>query len=114
MNTKIRTTIITLIAAGSFATATVAPAVSQARDNEQGDAAICYYEGKAYSEGAKITLQDGTVQTCKSDGTWGRTKKTGPVVTPPAITTVAVAPQPPVTTKPVGVVRAPAPVASLG
>jgi hypothetical protein len=31
MNTKIRTAIITLIAAGGFATATVAPAVSQAQ-----------------------------------------------------------------------------------
>jgi hypothetical protein len=33
MLSKTRTTIITLIAAGSFATATVAPAVSQAQDN---------------------------------------------------------------------------------
>ena len=37
-NTKIRTTIITLIAACSFATATVAPAVSQA-DPVEGDGA---------------------------------------------------------------------------
>jgi Protein of unknown function (DUF1496) len=83
MNTKIRTTIITLIAAGSFATATVAPAVSQAQGNVQSEAAICYYAGVPYSEGAKITLQDGTVQTCQHDGTWGLTKKAGPVVTPP-------------------------------
>jgi len=36
MNNKIRTLVITLIAAGSIATATVAPAVSQAQDNRSG------------------------------------------------------------------------------
>jgi len=36
-----------------------------------GEAGVCYYDGKAYSEGAKITLQDGTVQNCQKDGTWG-------------------------------------------
>jgi hypothetical protein len=38
MLTRTRTTIITLIAAGSFATATVAPAVSQAQDGGSGNA----------------------------------------------------------------------------
>jgi len=36
MNNKIRTFIITLIAAGSIASATVAPAVSKAQDNRSG------------------------------------------------------------------------------
>lgn len=33
---------------------------------------LCYYEGKSYSPGAKITLPNGTVQTCQKDGTWAR------------------------------------------
>lgn len=44
---------------------------------QQGEAAVCYYDGKSYSEGAKITLQDGTVQTCGSDGKWFRKKPKG-------------------------------------
>lgn len=32
--------------------------------------ATCLYESKEYSPGAKITLQNGTVQTCQKDGTW--------------------------------------------
>jgi hypothetical protein len=38
MSTRIRTIIITVIAAGSFATATTAPAVSQAEDNNTSQA----------------------------------------------------------------------------
>ena len=43
-----------------------------AEDNRipMGEQTLCYYDGKAYSPGAKITLQDGTVQTCNKDGTW--------------------------------------------
>jgi predicted RecA/RadA family phage recombinase len=42
-----------------------------AMDNENnGEAATCWYAGQQYSEGAKITLPDGTVQTCQHDGTW--------------------------------------------
>jgi hypothetical protein len=33
------------------------------------EAATCYYDGKAYSQGAKITV-DGKTLTCQSDGTW--------------------------------------------
>jgi hypothetical protein len=40
MNTKIRTAIITLIAAGSFAATTVAPAVSQAQPIDRSGGAV--------------------------------------------------------------------------
>lgn len=41
LSPKIRTTLITLIAAGSFATVTIAPAVSQAEDNSYSHATEC-------------------------------------------------------------------------
>jgi hypothetical protein len=44
MNKKIRTLIITLIAAGGIATAAVAPAVSQAQDNRSGVAGLTQEE----------------------------------------------------------------------
>jgi hypothetical protein len=65
------------LAVGGFALA--APAASAQDNNEPlGEAAICYYDGKAYSEGAKIKLSDGTVQTCQKDGTWSSIRPAGP------------------------------------
>jgi hypothetical protein len=45
MSSKIRTIIVTVIAAGSFASATVAPAVSQAEDNSSHGVAARECEG---------------------------------------------------------------------
>jgi hypothetical protein len=78
MNMKIRTIIITLIAAGSFATATIAPAVSQADPKSGSTPATCSGGGR---EGDEITVtvtvtRDGQsvsksfTEKCESDGKW--------------------------------------------
>lgn len=39
-------------------------------EHVEGGAAQCVYEGKTYSEGAKIKTSSGEVQRCTSSGTW--------------------------------------------
>ena len=46
MNNKIRTLVITLIAAASIATVAVAPAISQAQDNRSGAAGLTQEDSK--------------------------------------------------------------------
>ncbi len=72
MNAKIRTIIISLIAAGSFATATVAPTVSQAADgtcdaNQAGDVVV--HENKTTINGRTIVTEKWT-EVCGKDGKW--------------------------------------------
>ena len=43
-----------------------------ALDNQGTTQILCYYDGKPYSEGAKVILGNGTVQTCNKDGSWSR------------------------------------------
>jgi hypothetical protein len=72
-NTKTRTILATLIAAGSFATATVAPAVSQAEPNEGQGEVTCSYEGGTYKVGDRISVFSGAHYDnyyCGSDGQW--------------------------------------------
>lgn len=46
-----------------------------ATDNDGGSTPVtCTYDGKTYSQGAKVYHPDGTYQLCRSDGTWLRTK----------------------------------------
>lgn len=33
-------------------------------------AALCYYDGEGYSEGATIKMADGSVRECTAQGTW--------------------------------------------
>src|SRR5271169_7157820 len=124
MNTKIRTAIITLIAAGSFATATVAPAVSQA-DPANGPSVTCPGDGPAQPGDEKTTVvtikfKNGTETTkikevCGSDGEWHvvtdregakqshRPVVGGPVNTPPVLVAPPVTATPPVVVNPVHV-----------
>jgi len=78
-NTKIRTTIITLIAACSFATATVAPAVSQADPVEgEGTPVSCSYNGDTYGVGDRISVISGAHYDnyyCGSDGEWHKVEQ---------------------------------------
>jgi hypothetical protein len=89
MNSRIRITIITLIAAGSFATATVAPAISQAQPVKGSPGAKCAtrdpYTGeyKEVDEGTLAINAAGDVVECKG-GEWkkvaGIVKAKPPVV----------------------------------
>jgi hypothetical protein len=61
------------ITVGALVGVTAQASIAQAQPiDTNGEAGTCWYDGKQYSEGAKITLQDGTVQTCQHDGTWKR------------------------------------------
>jgi hypothetical protein len=72
--TKTRTTIVTLIAACSLATATVAPAVSQAEPPEgEGAPVSCSYNGESFAPGERISVFSGAHYDnyyCGSDGEW--------------------------------------------
>jgi hypothetical protein len=75
MNIKIRTLITTLIAAGSIAAATLAPAVSQAQDNRSGAAGLTQEElekGGATCEHAGedfwVCTKDGHEWYCNHEG----------------------------------------------
>jgi hypothetical protein len=73
LSSKIRTSIITLIAAGSLATAAAAPAVSQAQPREGDKPATCEYNGSTYGEGERISVLVGAHYDnylCGSDGQW--------------------------------------------
>jgi hypothetical protein len=78
-NRKARTTIITLIAACSFATATIAPAVSQADPIEgEGTPVTCSYEGSTYNAGERISVISGAHYDnyyCGSDGEWHKVEQ---------------------------------------
>jgi hypothetical protein len=78
-NMKIRTTIITLIAACSFVTATAAPAVSQADPAEgQGTPVTCSYNGGTYGVGDRISVISGAHYDnyyCGSDGEWHKVEQ---------------------------------------
>jgi hypothetical protein len=68
-----RTTLIRTTFACAAVTAAMLGATGIANaEPKNGEAGVCYYNGQSYSEGAKVTLPDGTVQTCQHDGTWGR------------------------------------------
>ena len=75
MLTKTRTLIVTLIATGSFAAATIVPAVSQARPVKLGraeiDCAVTLSNGTTVylPEGSVVTTYGGGRLTCK-DGYW--------------------------------------------
>jgi hypothetical protein len=77
--TRARTTIITLVAACSFATATVAPAVSQADPIEgEGAPATCSYGGGTYNVGDRISVISGAHYDnyyCGSDGEWHKVEQ---------------------------------------
>lgn len=74
-STKTRTIIATLIAAGSFASATIAPAASQARPVKLGraeiDCPVVLSNGTTVylPEGSVVTTYGGGHLTCK-DGYW--------------------------------------------
>lgn len=86
---KNRPRLRSLIAAGAItvgALITVTAQASFAHAQPIGgpsEAGTCWYNGQQYSEGAKITLQDGTVQTCQHDGTWARIGPAKGINTPP-------------------------------
>jgi hypothetical protein len=65
------------VALGTLATATVQASIAQAEPNNN-EAGVCLHQGMYYSEGAKITLPDGTVLTCQHDGTWKRVAQPNP------------------------------------
>jgi hypothetical protein len=108
MNAKIRTIIITLIAAGSFATATIAPAICQAQDNRTAATGLTQEElekGGASCEQAGedfiVCTNGGHEWYCNHEGcgqvksasvgttvlrvTTGLTLKAAPVVTTPPV-----------------------------
>ena len=60
LSTKIRTTIIALVASASFAATTVAPAVSQARPVKKGQAKACTQN---LADGSVVEYSSGTVIT---------------------------------------------------
>jgi hypothetical protein len=87
-STRTRALIATLIAAGSFATATIAPAVSQARPVKLGpaeiDCPVTLPNGTTVwlPEGSVVTTYGGGRLTCKS-GYWqplAVSKSTPPIV----------------------------------
>jgi hypothetical protein len=94
-NRKARTTIITLIAACSFATATVAPAASQADPIEGSGAPVtCSYEGGSYNVGDRISVISGAHYDnyyCGSDGEWHKVEQVvkGKKITVPVTTAVS-------------------------
>jgi len=63
LSPKTRTTIIALIAAGSFGAATVAPAVSQAKPVKTGPAKACLQN---LADGSVVEYTSGTVITISS------------------------------------------------
>src|ERR1700682_6399146 len=83
MNTKIRTTIIALVASASVGVASVAPAVSQAAMKETAAAAGCVYKGQETSNGGVVLQDDGIYYKCVN-GTWVYDhKKARELVSPP-------------------------------
>jgi len=83
LTTKTRTAIITLIAACGFATATVAPAVSQAQPIEDQTPVVCEYEGETFGVGERIVVFSGAhydYYYCGSDGVWHKTEHFPPDV----------------------------------
>jgi len=124
MNTKIRTAIITLIAACSFATATIAPTVAQAQKTNNAlkkkkcdDLETEYWrwtqiveqdvaEGRldqAAQDAPIVTtyLNEGQVNGCSWAAAVGPAEPTGPVKEGKAPVKEIVAPTPPVTAPPV-------------
>ena len=88
-NVKTRTILATLIAAGSFATATVAPAVSQADPIEGSGAPVtCSYEGGTYNVGDRISVISGAHYDnyyCGSDGEWHLVEQVIPAKPAPSL-----------------------------
>ena len=91
MNTRIRTIIISLIAASSFATATIAPAVSQADATAP---VTCSGGGKPGDKGVSTVTINGKVvkeakYICGSDGQWHEVvnREGAKPITPPTKTT---------------------------
>ena len=95
MLTKTRTTLITLIAACSFATATIAPAVSQAEPaSGSGSATTCGGVSKVGDEiTVTVTVKRGGqsvsksyTEKCESDGKWHIVaSRLSPIVTTPPV-----------------------------
>ena len=98
MLSKTRTTIITLVAAGGFATATIAPAVSQADQKAGSTPAVTCSGGGQVGDEITVTVtvkrggQSGCsksyTEKCESDGKWHtrRIPAVNPVVaTPPVV-----------------------------
>jgi len=86
-STKTRTILATVIAAGSFATATVAPAVSQA--DEPVEAPVtCSYGGATYQVGDRISVFSGAHYDnyyCGSDGEWHLVEQVIPAKPAPSL-----------------------------
>lgn len=68
---RIRTSLVTLLAVLSAAAVPTAitPADAAAFTSTDTKAAVCYYRGAAYSEGAVEEMAGGKYQ-CTKDGTW--------------------------------------------
>jgi hypothetical protein len=66
MNTKIRTIIVTVIAAGSFASATVAPPVSRAEDNNTSQG-VAARECQGYREMAQHDIEESVEAVGRED-----------------------------------------------
>ena len=104
MLTKTRTAIITLIAAGSFATA-VAPAVSQADQKAGSTPTTCSGGGQVGDEitvtvtvtRAGQSVSKSYTEKCGSDGKWHTVSMVQPPTRPIVAPTVAIGSGPPTT-----------------
>ena len=77
-STKIRTTILAVIASISFAVTAAAPAVSAAQPIDGQGAAGCEYEGATYGTGDRIVVFSGAhydIYYCGDDGNWHKSEQ---------------------------------------